>query len=49
MNALINTLDLESGNIGGLIVHAFALSLVIVVALTLPRFCGQGVKRRSCP
>jgi membrane protease YdiL (CAAX protease family) len=37
MNALFNTLNFEFGDIGSLIVHTFALSLVIVVALVRSR------------
>jgi membrane protease YdiL (CAAX protease family) len=45
MNALINTLNLEFGDIGGLILHAFALSLVIVVAFV--RSIGSGIRPNS--
>ena len=37
MNTLMNTLDFDTGDIGSMIVHALALSLVIVVALVRSR------------
>jgi membrane protease YdiL (CAAX protease family) len=45
MNALFNTLDFDFGDIGGLIVHAFVLSLVIVFALIRSR--SSGIRRNS--
>ena len=42
MNALFNNVDFEFGDIGSLIVHALALSLVIVVALVKSR--GSGIR-----
>jgi membrane protease YdiL (CAAX protease family) len=41
MNTLMNTLDIEAGDIASMIVHALALSLVIVVALV--RSKGSGI------
>jgi membrane protease YdiL (CAAX protease family) len=37
MNTLLNTLHFEVGEISGMVVHAFALFLVIVVAIVRPR------------
>jgi hypothetical protein len=37
MNTLLNTLHLEGTDIGGLIVHALALLLVVIVALRRSR------------
>lgn len=45
MNTLLNTLHFEVGDISGMVVHALALFLVIVVAIVRPRVSG----RRSDP
>jgi membrane protease YdiL (CAAX protease family) len=42
MNTLMNTLDFKASDTGSMIVHAFALSLVIVVALV--RSKGSGIR-----
>ena len=45
MNTLLNTLHFEVGDISSMVVHAFALLLVIVFAVVRPRVSG----RRSNP
>jgi len=41
MNTLLNTLHFEVGDVSSMVVHAFALFLVIVVAIVRPRVSGS--------